>query len=148
MRVSNDRAIDEAPELHPTLTFYSARAGLAVTIPENADISGGSTTMRIVDADNVPLLSTDVFKEINGRQVFTFAPGTLDVILGVNAKVYFVHVSPEGISVVSKSSDLSISLPGSEDQKYMPRLQCLQAQGIDELPKSLSDVEIELGGGR
>ncbi|MBI6955952.1 hypothetical protein [Pseudomonas sp. CCOS 191] len=147
LRVENKRTFEDAPVLPSTLTFYTARAGLDASIPARADIEGGSTIMHIVTGDNEPLLHTSVYRELNGEKVFRFAPDTLDITLGLETKVFFVHTTPNGNTLKSKDASLQISLPGISDHKYFPRLQCLQAQGIDKLRLPLmTDLDLTLGG--
>ncbi|WP_158659545.1 hypothetical protein [Pseudomonas sp. PONIH3] len=147
LRVARKREFTDPPKVPGQLTFFNARAGVAVTLPPNTDIGGGTTTMYIVGADNTKLLETSVYKELNGEKVFTFEPGKLDAILGLKTKVYFTYTSSAGGSLSSKSADLEISLPGSSEKVNLPRLQCVEAQGIDKLPEPTNDgVNLELSG--
>lgn len=147
LRVDEKRQFNESPKVPDRLTFFNARAGVAVTIPPNTEIGGGTTTMYIVGADNTKLLETSLYKELNGEKVFTFEPGKLDAILGLQTQVYFTYTSPAGIPLSSPKAPLAISLPGNSEKSYLPRLQCLEAQGVDKLrlPTGTS-VNLELSG--
>lgn len=133
LRVDNGRQFTDPPDLPSVLTFFNMRAGLDVSIREGADISGGTTTMYITGTDDQVLLEVSVYKELDRAKVFTFAPEKLDVVLAVDANVFFTFTSPAGIPLSSPKAALKITMPGDSDNNYFPMLQVLEAQGVDKL---------------